>query len=502
MAAEDAGLAVALVVECYGVLSYAYSGTKRQVVTRIDVTNTGSVGSAGTLVRPRVRVAAQLAEPLITEWIGAAKALPAVGGPALTWEDALTPMNKPLIAGLTARPPAELVVEVLAGDTVVAVDRRPLTVLQPNQWLHGAEYFDALAGFVHADDKALDALLKSVNALLQARTPFGESQGYKQDSQHVHQVAIAISDVLRGLRIEVRAEPFGVADAVHSLQTPAEIVAGKSATALEVALLVAACLTKANLEAVIFLAVDQVFAGYAITPAVPDENWDQGQQLSVWNTCTVNALVDTPLPLAFLVSKRLVQALRVMRDEDGEARGVKTLQHAFDGDSKLLHTMVVVRRAWAEGITVAVQGPVNGGGKEPATVSTGANSGAGTKVGDRGNMANDAAPDEATREADSEGEKSGNNENEGKTEPLPPEPRVPLTAAELATIAEAVQVQYDIWYQVARWAKETNKLNPFYRRLSYSIGKLRAEGREPSIKQAIHGLILLKLAYRAGFHPS
>ncbi|GBL36330.1 hypothetical protein EMGBD1_00170 [Anaerolineaceae bacterium] len=77
--------------------------------------------------------------------IGAAKPLPAVGGPALTWEDALTPMNKPLIAGLTARPPAELVVEVLAGDTVVAVDRRPLTVLQPDQWLHGADYFDALA---------------------------------------------------------------------------------------------------------------------------------------------------------------------------------------------------------------------------------------------------------------------------------------------------------------------------------------------------------------------
>jgi len=456
MAAEDAGLAVALVVECYGVLSYAYSGTKRQVVTRIDVANTGSVGSAGTLVRPRVRVAAQLAEPLITEWIGAAKPLPAVGGPALTWEDALTPMNKPLIAGLTTRPPAELVVEVLAGDTVVAVDRRPLTVLQPNQWLHGADYFDALAGFVHVDDKALDALLKSVNALLQARTPFGESQGYQQDSQHVHQVANAISDVLRGLRIEVRAEPFGVADAVHSLQTPAEIVAGKSATALELALLVAACLTKANLEAVIFLAVDQVFAGYAITPAVPDENWDRGQQLSVWNTCTVNALVDTPLPLDFLVSKRLVQALRAMRDEDGDTRGVETLQHAFDGDSKVLHTMVGVRRAWAEGITkrplpVAVQVPVNGG---------------------------------------------------GKPEPLPPKPRVPLTAAELATIAEAVQVQYDIWYQVARWAKETNKLNPFYRRLSYSIGKLRAEGREPSIKQATHGLILLKLAYRAGFHPS
>ncbi|GBL36332.1 hypothetical protein EMGBD1_00190 [Anaerolineaceae bacterium] len=48
------------------------------------------------------------------------------------------------------------------------------------------------------------------------------------------------------------------------------------------------------------------------------------------------------------------------------------------GDSKVLHTMVVVRRAWTEGITkrplpVAVQVPEKTGGKkEPATVSTGA----------------------------------------------------------------------------------------------------------------------------------
>ena len=116
------------------------------------------------------------------------------------------------------------------------------------------------------------------------------------------------------------------------------------------------------------------------------------------------------------------------------------------------------------------------------------------------------AKNEAKSEAKSEGKKTGNNENEGKTKANTKVVRDlsvdPLTAAELATIAEAVQVQYDIWYQVARWAKETNNLNPFYRKLSYSIGQLRAQGREPSIKQATYGLVLLKLAYQAGFHPS
>ena len=372
MAAEDAGLAVALVVECYGVLSYAYSGTKRQVVTRIDVANTGSVGSAGTLVRPRVRVAAQLAEPLITEWIGAAKPLPAVGGPALTWEDALTPMNKPLIAGLTARPPAELVVEVLAGDTVVAADRRPLTVLQPNQWLHGADYFDALAGFVHPDDKALDALLKSVNALLQARTPFGESQGYQQDSQHVHQVANAISDVLRGLRIEVRAELFGVADAVHSLQTPAEIVAGKSATALELALLVAACLEKAKLDSVIFLADNHVCAGYAVIPAQADGSWDAGEQAKIWNKLAPDAVVQHPMALDKLLSLGLVQVLDTvggLGDGGPLARTADVKQRHVDVELAGLQAMIVVRKAWHAGISFAPLMPPGAAGAPPAAIS-------------------------------------------------------------------------------------------------------------------------------------
>lgn len=445
MAAEDAGLAVALVVECYGVLSYAYSGTKRQVVTRIDVTNTGSVGSAGTLVRPRVRVAAQLAEPLITEWIGAAKPLPAVGGPALTWEDALTPMNKPLIAGLTSRPPAELVVEVLAGDTVVAADRRPLTVLQPNQWLHGADYFDALAGFVHVDDKALDALLKSVNALLHARTPFGGSQGYSRDAEHVQQVATAVSDVLRELRIEVCGPAFGTAGATYAIQQPAAILAVKRATALELALMAAACLEKAKLDPVIFLADNHMCAGYAVIPAQAKGSWDAGEQAKIWNKLAPDAVVQHPMALDKLLSLGLVQVL------DPQL-------HLAPAD---LQAMVVVSKARAAGICCAPLAPAVKAPQFPA----------------------DPEPNDPP-----------------VPRPVPP-PVPPPTPEQCVTIAEAMQVEFEIWYQISHWAKQSQKLNPFQRSLAYSMGRLREAGKEPSFKQAKWALVLHKEAYNAGFTP-
>ncbi|GBL36331.1 hypothetical protein EMGBD1_00180 [Anaerolineaceae bacterium] len=145
---------------------------------------------------------------------------------------------------------------------------------------------------MHADDKALDALLKSVNALLQARTPFGGSQGYKQDSQHVHQVANAISDVLRGLRIEVRAEPFGVADAVHSLQRPPKLLPAKVQPRWSWRCLWQPALPRLIWKPLFFWRWTRSLRAMRLTPAGPDENWDPGLQLSVWNMCAVNALVD------------------------------------------------------------------------------------------------------------------------------------------------------------------------------------------------------------------
>ena len=372
MAAAGFEVSVALEVDSFDVLSYAYSGTNRQVVTRIDVANTGSVGSAGTLVRPRVQVTSNLAGTPVAEWSGAAQALPAPGAPAIIWEDAGIVMNKALIDSLMQTPQAQLVVEILAGDALVSAIRRPLTVLQANQWQHTSDCIDALAGFVQVGDPALDVVLKSVNAILRKRTEFHESQGYSRDAEHVQQVASAVSDVLRDLKIEVTGPAFGTAGATYAIQPPTAILAGKRATALELALVAAACLEKAKLDPVIFLADNHVCAGYAVIPAQAKGSWDAGEQAKIWNKLAPEAVVRHPMALAKLLSLELAQVLDTVgaiSDSGPPARTADGKQRHVDVDPAGLKAMLVVRKAWESGISFAPLMPPGAAAAPPAAIS-------------------------------------------------------------------------------------------------------------------------------------
>lgn len=66
-------------------------------------------------------------------------------------------------------------------------------------------------------------------------------------------------------------------------------------------------------------------------------------------------------------------------------------------------------------------------------------------------------------------------------------------------IAEVVEVPSEKWFEIARWAKETDNLQVWQRSISFSIGKLLARGGTPSRKQAIQGVKILDEAKRFGF---
>lgn len=73
------------------------------------------------------------------------------------------------------------------------------------------------------------------------------------------------------------------------------------------------------------------------------------------------------------------------------------------------------------------------------------------------------------------------------------------TREENDLVANAMKVSAETWFGVSNWAKETNNLQPWQRSLAYSLGRVAANGREPSIKQSRQGLILLEEARRLGF---
>lgn len=57
----------------------------------------------------------------------------------------------------------------------------------------------------------------------------------------------------------------------------------------------------------------------------------------------------------------------------------------------------------------------------------------------------------------------------------------------------------DQWFQISKWAKETNNLQPWQRGLSFSIGKILGRSGTVSPKQAKHGMVILEESEKLGF---
>jgi hypothetical protein len=57
----------------------------------------------------------------------------------------------------------------------------------------------------------------------------------------------------------------------------------------------------------------------------------------------------------------------------------------------------------------------------------------------------------------------------------------------------------DGWFALADWAKQTDSLQPWQRKLAFDIGIRMKRGRPPSVKQAQYGRLIAEEAGRLGF---
>jgi hypothetical protein len=77
---------------------------------------------------------------------------------------------------------------------------------------------------------------------------------------------------------------------------------------------------------------------------------------------------------------------------------------------------------------------------------------------------------------------------------------MPVSDAKVAQdISRAMEVPAETWFQMARWAKETDNLLPWQRALAFSLGKLASRGKAPSARQAVHAVKILEESERRGF---
>jgi hypothetical protein len=77
-----------------------------------------------------------------------------------------------------------------------------------------------------------------------------------------------------------------------------------------------------------------------------------------------------------------------------------------------------------------------------------------------------------------------------------------LTDEERAAMTTVLALNAVAWFELAAWAKQTDNLQPWQRGLTFSLGRLRSAGKEPSRKQAIQAERILTEARRLGFRET
>lgn len=76
---------------------------------------------------------------------------------------------------------------------------------------------------------------------------------------------------------------------------------------------------------------------------------------------------------------------------------------------------------------------------------------------------------------------------------------VEVTENDQAIIDEAASIPASTWFELSRWAKETQNFAPWQRSIVFSVGTLIGREKKPSIKQSIQALKVYQGAIEKGF---
>ena len=77
-----------------------------------------------------------------------------------------------------------------------------------------------------------------------------------------------------------------------------------------------------------------------------------------------------------------------------------------------------------------------------------------------------------------------------------------MTEEEEAAKKKVEEVSAETWFELSKWAKQTENLQGWERSLAVSLGRNASAGKAPSRKQAAHGARILDEATRLGFAPT
>lgn len=182
-------------------------------------------------------------------------------------KDRRVPIAGALLADLTERMRADVNLELLQGDRLLATKTHSLTALARNEWGGANHMPELLAAFVTPNDPAVQRLLKEASKLLEMQGFKSSLEGYQAKSRRRSwEILAAIWAAVTARRLTYAQPPASFETQGQKIRTPADIESQGLATCLDTALLFAAAIEQAGLNPLVAFTKGHAFAGAWLQP--------------------------------------------------------------------------------------------------------------------------------------------------------------------------------------------------------------------------------------------
>ncbi|MFW9078854.1 DUF3320 domain-containing protein [Pseudomonas sp. P2757] len=176
-------------------------------------------------------------------------------------------LNAGYLADLAESLTATLTLRLRCKDQTLYSQSFPIELLAKNEWGGINSMPELLPAFVMPNDPAVDRILKSASDVLRRAGKPDGINGYESKSRtRTWELASAIWSAICGLRLSYALPPASFEIQGQKVRTPGLILEGGIATCLDTALLFAAALEQAGLNALVVMTKGHAFVGVWLQP--------------------------------------------------------------------------------------------------------------------------------------------------------------------------------------------------------------------------------------------
>ncbi|MCK0546996.1 DUF3320 domain-containing protein [Pseudomonas syringae] len=176
-------------------------------------------------------------------------------------------LNAGYLSGLTESLSAEVVMRLSQGDDVLVEQRFPTELLARTEWGGLSAMPELLAAFCMPNDPAVDRVLKAASQVLRRAGKKDGIDGYESKSRtRTWELASAIWSGVCSFQLSYALPPASFEQQGQKVRPPSVVLENGVATCLDTALLFAAALEQAGLNALLIMTKGHAFAGVWLQP--------------------------------------------------------------------------------------------------------------------------------------------------------------------------------------------------------------------------------------------